>query len=355
MTVKKLVRKALKKHDDETVQTGFRRNNNSAKPIAELRRESDRWSLQKQGLRQSTIYLWLRCREQFRLQLVEGWTSYRTSAAIDNGNLWHWLLDRRHNGKLRTNNLDGFLRTHAKRFRDDNPNMPLSRLNAMHLSYVQTRALWPFYCKLFPDDWKWHGVEKQFSFKHFPKVGHSQDKRAYSIPINGIFDGVFEDDNGDLWLFETKTKSQIDEFEIQDAMQLDVQVMLYLYAIKQVYGRWPKGVKYNVIRKPIVRKKEEDPVAYGARLSKQIRKNPDHYFKRWNMKVSATKIQAWVDNTLDQILLDIQAWAEGRAGHYVTTRNLITKFGRCDMFEVITNNDFSNVYRRKKVIADLER
>lgn len=267
------------------------------------------------------------------------------------------MLDRRHNGNLQTKNLDAFLRTHAKKFRQENSNLPISRLNSMHLSYVQARALWPVYCKMFPDKWKWLGVEKSFRFEHQPKIlGPSgKSKLMYPIPLNGIFDGVFEDENGDLWLFETKTKGVIDEFEIQDGMHLDVQVMLYLYAIYRVYGRWPKGVKYNVIRKPTVRKKMDDPVKYGEELSKKIRKDPDHYFKRWNMKISSKKIQDWVDNCLDQILLDIWSWAEGRAGHYVTTRNLINKFGRCDMFEVITSNDYSNVYRRKHLIADLER
>lgn len=337
---------------------GIRRSRKDAAPIHQLPRQSDRWSLKKNGVRQTPLHLWLRCREQFRLQMVEGWGSYRYSAAIDNGNLWHWLLDQRHNeGKI---DIDKMLKSYSAGFKSDNPSAGMPRLEALQLSMVQARTMWPMYCKLYPDEWKWLGVEKSFHFKHDANdrvYGMRPDSRiSYPIPVGGIWDGVFRHKDGKIWLFETKTKSMIDEFEIADGLQLDLQVMLYLYAIKVVYGEYPAGVCYNVIRKPTVRKaKSRTPEEHGAILGKDLTKRPDHYFKRWWMKVKPKEVDGWVTNTLDQILLDVYLWAEGISGHYVTTKNLVGRFGRCDMFEVITDNDYSNVFRRKKEPKDLLR
>jgi hypothetical protein len=305
-------------------------------------RESDLWSFAKVGLSVTALELWLTCREQFRLRYAEGLRTHRTSAALDYGNLWHWILSRAHDKRYRkAMDLDKQLREVDAEWKEDHPNAFEKPIQDWHQSLAKVRALWPVYAQKFKGDWSrdWVGVEMPF------RVGYEMPKqRTY---LHGIFDGVYRE-KGKLWLLETKTKSQIDEFEIEDTLHLDNQVMMYLWCLRLTQGEMPVGVEYNVIRNPGTRMKcGESLPEYGARLSKEIKKDEDHYFKRWHMPVSAARLEDWHANQFRPIMMDVESWACYDGPHYINTKSLIGKYGRCDMFNFMTKGDTADLTQRQ--------
>lgn len=328
------------------------------KRVHSQERESDRWRLREHGLSVSSVGRWLECREQFRLRYAEGWRSVRTSAAIDFGELWHWLLGRQFQNRGREKRIERVLTHYDAVFKDNNPQCSDRRQQDLHLSLAKTAALWPTYQAKYGEEdaaRSWVGVEKEFRIEYdcFPL--------SYPVPIQGIFDGVFKERNKkglkEYWLFETKTKGRIDEFEIEDTMHLDLQVQLYALCIRELYGCWPKGVVYNVIRNPAsqpLKKKNEDLPAFQKRLAKEVAKDEDHYFKRWSMEFKPSQLESWEENQWQPLLLDIFNWVNG-GPHYVNPKALVGKYGRCEMFGPITSGNFSDVYRKPLKKKEVER
>lgn len=137
-----------------------------------------------------------------------------------------------------------------------------------------------------------------------------------------------------IWLQENKTKGDVDERQLQRQLTFDLQTMFYLVALYaatlSVYGdnldkAWnntPKlGVRYNVIRRPlsggkgtIVQKKgsknvpAETKEAYYTRLSNYIRKEPDTYFFRWNVRVTSADVKKFRRECLDPVLEQLCDW-----------------------------------------------
>jgi ATP-dependent helicase/DNAse subunit B len=339
------------------------------------RRQSEHWTLSEidkgatHGLSVSSIEKWLDNKEEFRLMKVEGLEGRTGSVALDFGDWWHWLLGRHYSNRhQRASNprldMENGAKVYRSQFQRDNPNAIDKRVEGLELGFLKTAALWPTYvAKYAAEDKakKWVGIEADWAFKYsLPPIKHEwpagSKKQIELFPgctvdLHGIFDGVYRKE-GRLWLFETKTKSRIDEAELDDTLNLDIQVMLYLYAIYRVYKEWPAGVTYNVIRNPQTepsKKKGENAKTFVDRLTKEVEKDEDHYFKRWEMGVEQADIERFMDKVLDPILRDIQGWAYGHHPHYVHTKALIGKYGRSDMYDVITRGDLTGVEQRQLV------
>jgi hypothetical protein len=340
--------------------------------ILDDRRQTERWSFTREGggatygLRQSMIEKWLDCREQFRLEVVHGFKNPMGSAAIDFGEWWHWLLGRHYGSRHQSaatpmKDLEQAVRIYSAKFQQENPHLPEKRRDAMELGFLKTKALWPVYLEKYAAEdaeKEWVGIEQEWEFDYsLPPLclgGKLQTSQRYEVvevlegckvPLSGIMDGVFRKD-GRLWLFETKTKSRIDEMEIEDTLQFDIQVNLYLYAIYRIFNEWPAGVQYNVIRNPSTepgKRNAETHDEFVERLSKDVAKDEDHYFKRWELEVTQEHIESFLNKTLDPILRDIQLWAYGITPHYVHTKALAGKYGKCAMYDPITKGDFTGV------------
>jgi len=320
--------------------------------------------LRRDGLSVSSIGRWLECREQFRLRYAEGWRSTRTSAALDFGELWHWLLGRQYQNRGKEKRIEKVLHFYDGVFKEENPQASVRRVEDLHLSIAKTAALWPTYQRKYGKEdtaRKWVDVEYAFDveYDHWPL--------NFPIPLHGIFDGVFLEDSGKsvkptkglkrYWLFETKTKSRIDEFEIEDCMHLDLQVMMYALCMRLEFGAWPKGVLYNVIRNPQStpsKKSGEDLPTFTERLTETIAKDEDHYFKRWKMKFKTEMLEQWEEKFFQPLLLDIWNWVHG-GPHYANPNALVGKYGRSDMFGPITSGNFSDVYRKPLKKKEVER
>lgn len=76
-----------------------------------------------------------------------------------------------------------------------------------------------------------------------------QDERGNFVVYSFKPDGLVEDENGKLWLWENKTAARIEDN--LDFLQLDDQCGKYLWGIREAEGLKVEGVIYNTLRKKV--------------------------------------------------------------------------------------------------------
>lgn len=135
--------------------------------------------------------------------------------------------------------------------------------------------------------------------------------------------------NGGIYLQENKTKGQVDPEIIAETLIFDLQTQLYLTALethlKQTddnpakdlgYPNRIKGIRYNVIRRPLSGGKgsirQHQPSArnprgesladYYNRLGGVIEEHKDTFFYRWKVEILPGDLKKFADQTLNPVL-----------------------------------------------------
>ena len=324
------------------------------------------WNFWDDGCTQSLIRVWAQCKEQARLKYVEGWSRRGGSLALEFGSCVHWVLSQICGTAKKAPGKRKILNTLAKYellwkeqagIRTQKTDTDFERVLGL------AEALLPRYVERWAGDWtgkykpknptvapkKWLQLEGRF------KVPFMLDDGEQTF-LQGMFDGVFEDKKGRLWLFETKTKSVIERELIEDTLQFDIQVLLYLWALREVYGRTPHGVLYNVIRRPGLRQGNNEKLAdffERCRMDVEDVKRTDHYFIRWELAVEKSEIDAFEHDYLRPMLEQMRDWWDGTGPHYMNPDALTCKYGKVDMYEPIVHGNFRSLRKRKVVFPEL--
>lgn len=124
-----------------------------------------------------------------------------------------------------------------------------------------------------------------FKFK-FEEVEGQFDVKWNGFRLIGKRDGLFRK-GGRRLLFEHKTKSTIYEATIMQMLEFDFQNLYYIISNELDTGSPVDGVLYNVIRKPQSKQgKNETLKEFAERLGQVIDKDPEHYFKRYEVEYS---------------------------------------------------------------------
>lgn len=295
---------------------------------------------------QSLLGRYLCCPERLRISYVEGLRPVQKySHRVEFGNCWHRMEElfagcgpEASESRLASEaTYLGLVEYTKELFRK----YPLQQQEIEHW-YNVCRVTFPEYVK----HWAAHPDVKART----PLLQEYVFSILYPLPsgrtvrLRGKFDAVDLIDGG-VWLFETKTKGDVDEEQIQRQMLFDLQTCIYLVSLKEglrqhmggadvglpeeavEWGHRPiLGVRYNVIRRPlsggkgsIVRHKgkapaklksgkwgkgkaEESLEAYYARLAAIIRAEPASYFYCWNVAVGSNDLDRFRRQCLDPIL-----------------------------------------------------
>jgi hypothetical protein len=324
------------------------------------------------GVTQSLISNWLQCRERFRLRYVEGLTSEdRFSHRMEYGSLFHAAME----------SYAKAVRGRDYRSQEERVRHSLcavtkyaQQLCRRHYTSQDQINHWQRVCKvqfpLYVNYWAKH--DKETEVKHL--LAEQPFNVVYTLPsgrtvyLRGKWDGVdLIGSGGDagIWLFESKTKGEIREQQIQRQLLWDLQTMLYIIALRlewdsssNWYGQDTRkvkviGVRYNVIRRPlsggtgsITRHKatqgskcskcdgqritlfnggeiscpkcegkgrvggkpEETQDHFYGRVRDIIAESPDTFFMRWKVDVKPHDIEKFRERCLDPILEAICDW-----------------------------------------------
>ena len=129
------------------------------------------------------------------------------------------------------------------------------------------------------------------------------DHPIYTINYRAILALLVEDHAGDWWIIETKTAAaSAVNATYFERVRIDSQVSGQMWVAYKVLGKWPKGVIYNVIKKPSIRlKKGETTSAYRTRVYKEYSHEANcaakGYFTREEIIISKRQLEEWKAET----------------------------------------------------------
>lgn len=284
-----------------------------------------KWDLFEDGLTQSMIATWLKCRERFNLSVRQGMRAVASSNPIEYGNVFHEILDHVYNGIKKgqiSNDTEAYrLIVQVIREIEDREAKvakPGVKYEDLEVLYGSCEALALGYFNYHTEDYadvKWVDLEKVFD----NVITIDKGSKDLKIRARGKYDGVFRDNSGKLWLLETKTKSVIEDNSIMEMLPLDLQTNFYLYNMFLTYGEEPAGVLYNVVRRPALRRSTNETVRmFAQRIASDIGTRREHYFHRYRCTVNFKRdVLPWVEATLSPVLSQMVSHYLGMPGtHY---------------------------------------
>lgn len=314
------------------------------------------------GVTFSLLSRYLSCKERFRIHVMEGLRPRdEFNHRLEYGNLWHLCEQYYAPGKLKGR------KTHASPdWRDKLNEYAQSLCERYPLSQEQINHWYNVCAVQFPiyqEYWSKHaddGVTRQVLREKTFNVPYKLPSGRV-VHLRGKWDGIDVIDNG-IYLFEHKTKGDVQEQQIKRQLTFDAQTMLYLIALQEglcptCRGLWTpakaknldekpnqcpncggkpltpyingsgwkppqsypvteiKGLRYNIVRRPlsggkhtITRHKStkskpgESHEEFYERLGGLIRDNPEHFFIRFRSEVSASDRHKFAHQCLNPVL-----------------------------------------------------
>lgn len=321
------------------------------------------------GVTQSILGQWLNCPEMARNSLVEGLTSSRSGDALGFGNIFHELLDRFHTKTRDKHDLDletvyalvaVLLIDMEKEYRDEalGSGAPQEELDGLDHNFGVIRVLAPEYLKYWRKEtknWQWISLEEEFCVPYVPaRVWTARYTRP--IYLRGKIDGRFRFKGSEShWVFETKTKGQIEDTSIIDVLPFERQVNLYAWAIKQMYGSYPTGVVYNLVRRPLLRQtKKENKREFLARICEDIKTRPDHYFVRYECYIDDNDMAKW-EKDFHQMMNGFISWWEGEGPHYKNSDACAGRRYTCPFLPKCSRGEMTYLKKRTQFMPELSK
>lgn len=283
------------------------------------------------GITFSLLCRYLTCKERFRLLTVERLkTAEKFNPRMEYGNMWHVCEEALAAKRPWEKDLQVYAAKLAREHRLDQ--------EAVEKWYGVAKVQFPIYVKYWadhPDVTARTPLLQEQSFRVPYRLGSGR-----VVYLRGKFDAVdLIEENGEpgIYLQENKTKSEIDDGELKRQLGFDLQTMLYLVALGTPtktwhsgagrdipgwkYGTPIRGVRYNVIRRPlsggkgsIVRHKakgskpEETWADYWERLRVIIEEAPGEYFARFKAEVAPADVKKFERECLQPILEGLCDW-----------------------------------------------
>lgn len=164
--------------------------------------------------------------------------------------------------------------------------------------------------------------------------------------LRGKMDGIWKA-APDVWLLETKTKSQIGEEGLQKRLALDWQSLFYMLAYWYENKKMPRGVIYNVVRFP-QRSVAGGYPAFTAALRKDIAAKPDYYFMRWNTEFTMDDIGKFAKELIAKLneLAARKVWYRNECSCDV--------YGGCPFVNYCATGSLDGLRRKSKLFEELK-
>lgn len=334
------------------------------------------WKFWEHGVTSSFLNAFLTCREQSRLSYVEGYKSRHVPLAFEFGTCCHWVLEQAYGEgfvQLKKAPAKGWVEQTIKAYElkwlTETTAPSSAQLKQQELVYGLAEAILPTYFTRWAGDFtgkyspanptvapaRWDSLEIVFCHEY----EYPDGRKTF---LRGRRDGVFIDKKGEIWVFDTKCRSVINHEDACETLPVDIQQMFYLYVTylerkkAKLTPVFPSGTVMNIVRRPGHRRGAAEQFQdFLQRVAKDVA-NPrkyDHNLVRYQMRVMKDELLLWKEKTLDPLMMDVRMWWEGTAPHYMNPNALISKYGRCELFQPIVNEDFSGCYRRDFAFSEL--
>jgi hypothetical protein len=150
----------------------------------------------------------------------------------------------------------------------------------------------------------------------------------------------------DLWLMEHKTKGRIDEEGMSLHLLMDFQNLFYVTGMETVLKEPIKGVKYNIIRTPQLKRKVSESLRdFCVRVDADIVSRPDFYFMRPPVSYSKEDKQWFLAHEYAGVLDDVKAVLAGKNQCYRNTTACLLPF-KCEFLEACAMRNTSILVKK---------
>lgn len=322
----------------------------------------------RDGITQSSLTRFQACREQFALEYVNGYTPRGFSVPLEFGTIIHLALERQELIGTKHTTAEDVIGNITESYHNARFPQMKSKLDqeSMTKTLAAADVLFPIYHKhMIEDDAKQQWIAREQLFNVPYEFPIASGLGSAKINLRGMRDGTYRTLRGShLGLFETKTKSQIDDNQIQAGLRADLQTMFYLFTLFLETGEYPKQVLYNVIRRPGQKFLERDNyVSFKQRIKDDITKRPDYYFRRWEVNILKHDLDTFKRTVLDPGLSVMLQWWESVKDHpfdrfksplhFVSLPALYTKYGVAAMYGLMVSGRVRDYYIRSSVFPEL--
>jgi len=236
------------------------------------------------GISQSLLGDWQTCRRRF-LFSINRWSHPAKERKTGYGSMNHELLDIIYSGfffgDYKYRDLTAVIRFFLDRYQLPRVFSPQEQEQLKALS----QAIMECYIEYYRADFT------EFRLK---AVEHIFEVKKYGWILRGKIDGCLADKTGAGWNLEHKNYSRINEESLQKRLSFDLQNLFYLNAHFIETGIQLKGVKYNILRKPEV-KKFDRPIEMYSYVRGLISNNPDYYFIRYEIPYTKIDLKRFQD------------------------------------------------------------
>lgn len=300
---------------------------------------------EEDGITQSLLGRFLCCRERFRLLVVDGLKPADCfNHHIEYGNLWHVAEEALAAGEENwLTPLQSYCKGLIQRYR--------GQQLEIEKWYNVCRVQFPVYV----DYWKQNPDVK----KRTPLLQEEVFCVPYKLPsgrivkLRGKWDSVDiigSKRTGGVYLQENKTKGDIKEEQLVRQLGFDLQTMIYLVALQESChdemfdcealksfkeGVPLKGVRYNVIRRPLsggkgsirqhkptkAKPEGESAEEFYDRLQGIIQEEPETYFMRWKVEINKQDLDKFRREFLNPVLEQLCDWWD-----FISARNFDDPF-----------------------------
>lgn len=282
------------------------------------------------GLTYSLLSRFLCCRHRFWLRVIKGLKADEGfSYIMEYGNAWHYCEELFAAGKT-MNVILASLKVYCIKLAQDHSTSSVE----IDKLYNCIKVEFPIYVT--------HWAENEDVKKRTPISQEKPFVVAYTLPsgrvvvLRGKIDSIDLIDKG-IWIQENKSKSDIKKEELQSDLLCDLQSMMYIIAVQELikqgnfdsskekyYKKIPvKGVRYNVVRRPLsgmrfnIKKKKgrgkkkvgaETDEQFYTRLGTVIEANKPSFFARLKVEVTQKDVEQFKKWVLNPILEQLCDW-----------------------------------------------
>ena len=285
------------------------------------------WTLDD-GITYSMISKFMNCRQRFHMSNVQGWKPKGINIPLEFGNMFHLMAEAQDMG-ISMDQMGIIVRNYIEPRLSD-PSMDADKIKNLSMmaaicvvTFVEYVKFWDSHYSFEMDkgqkqisvmesEFEWLGKETAFDHPYMLPDGTK-------LRLKGKQDGKFivrKLAKMGKWLFETKTKGDIDVDGITKGLHKDMQTGLYLTAMELEYGQLPAGVVYNCIRRTRLKPRVKDtPKSFAERVQEDIQKRPKFYFHRWTRQINEQELRDFQKYSLNPALFQVVQWWKSIKGN----------------------------------------
>lgn len=320
----------------------------------------------RDGVTQGLLSRFKTCRQATRDSLA-GWSSRYTAFPLVYGSLTHYVLEQAYARTIEKNvrrvpttaDVLAWMENARQLWHKENPVASDVSVAMFEESYMKNAAILPQYFRYWKSDFMtraWEHLEREFKI---PFQVTLPSGRVVDTFLRGKMDGVFRRPLARSRpkarrLFETKTRTHIDETQLVDTMPFNLQTSTYLLALSRLHGEIPAEVEMNLVRKTALRQgKAETSAAYEQRIAADVAGRPDWYFVRMSMSVDPSDVKR-MEQEVTALVIDFLMWWYGESPHYRNDNACYAWNRACDMLGKCSRNDTTRLFKRDTVFTELE-